>query len=333
METDFKTSSERSLENREIKNKKKFMAISLCILISISLWLLIKFSEDYQFPIQISLSFTNIPPDRILIDKDTIIITASMKTQGINALYYHFFDKKDIIKIDYSLIKNKENTNKTTIQINSSQLLKIIDKQFDYKHEITSLSPENISLSFEKTYFKVVPIKLNTQLQFEDQFMLYDTIKFTPNKVCISGTEKMLKSIDHLTTEPIVLNNLNANQSIYVSLANTEKESDLKLFVDKIKVNIAVEKFTESSIEVPVIISNGNNKIKLKLFPDKVKITYMVALKDFKKINKDLFDVEVNGSIGKSDENNKLKVELVKSPAFIKVTKVYPDNVEYIIFK
>ena len=241
------------------------------------------------------------------------------------------FDKKDIIKIDYSLLKNKENTNKTNIQFNSSQLLKIIDKQFDYKHEITTLSPENISLSFEKTYFKVVPIKLNTQLQFEDQFMLYDTIKLTPNKVCISGTEKMLKNIDHLTTEPIILNNLNANQSIFISLANPEKEYDLKLFVDKIKVNIAVEKFTESSIEVPVIISNGNNK--LKLFPDKVKITYMVALKDFKKINKDLFDVEVNGSIGKSDENNKLKVELVKSPGFIKVTKIYPDNVEYIIFK
>ena len=331
METDFKTSSERSLENREIKNKKKFMAISLCLLISISLWLLIKFSEDYLFTIQIPISFTNIPPDRILIDKDTIILTASMKTQGINALYYHFFDKKDIIKIDYSLLKNKENTNKTNIQFNSSQLLKIIDKQFDYKHEITSLSPENISLSFEKTYFKVVPIKLNTQLQFEDQFMLYDTIKLTPNKVCISGTEKMLKNIDHLTTEPIILNNLNANQSIFISLANPEKESDLKLFVDKIKVNIAVEKFTESSIEVPVIISNGNNK--LKLFPDKVKITYMVALKDFKKINKDLFDVEVNGNLGKSDENNKLKVELVKSPGFIKVTKIYPDNVEYIIFK
>ena len=307
------------------------MAISLCLLISISLWLLIKFSEDYLFTIQIPISFTNIPPDRILIDKDTIILTASMKTQGINALYYHFFDKKDIIKIDYSLLKNKENTNKTNIQFNSSQLLKIIDKQFDYKHEITSLSPENISLSFEKTYFKVVPIKLNTQLQFEDQFMLYDTIKLTPNKVCISGTEKMLKNIDHLTTEPIILNNLNANQSIFISLANPEKESDLKLFVDKIKVNIAVEKFTESSIEVPVIISNGNNK--LKLFPDKVKITYMVALKDFKKINKDLFDVEVNGNLGKSDENNKLKVELVKSPGFIKVTKIYPDNVEYIIFK
>ena len=333
METDFKTSLERSLENKEIKNKKKFLAISFCIIISISLWLLIKFSEDYQFNIQIPITITNIPPDRILTEKDTIVITANLKTQGINALYYHFFDKKDVIKIDYSLLKNKDNNNKTSIQFNTSQILKIIDKQLEFKHEISSLSPDNITLNFEKTFLKIVPIRLNTQLQFEDQFMLYDTIKAIPNKVCISGTEKVLKDIDHLTTEPIVLNNLNANQSIYVSLVKPEKESDLKLFVDKIKVTIPVEKFTESAIEVPVSILNENNKIKIKLFPDKVKITYMVALKDFKKINKDLFDVEVNGNIGKSDENNKLKVELVKSPTFIKVTKVYPDNVEYIIFK
>ncbi len=333
METEFKTKADKLLENKGIKDKKKFLIISLCILISLSLWLLIKFSDDYQFTIQIPVSISNIPSDRILIGNDTIILTTTIKAEGVNAIYYYFFGKKDVIKIDYSLLKCKENTNKTSSQFNTQQLSKTIDKYLNFKHEMIALSPDNIYLSFEKTYFKIVPVKINTQLSFEDQFQLYDSIKITPNKICISGTEKALKLIDHLFSEPIVLNNLNADQNLYVSLVKPNDIKDIKLFIDKIKVNISVEKFTEATIEVPVTINKTNNKTKIKLFPENVKITYLVALKDYKKITKELFDVEVNGNVSKSDENNKLKVVLVKSPAFIKLTKIYPDNVEYIIFK
>lgn len=333
METDFKTRHDKLLENKGIKSKRKFLVISLCILISLSLSLLIKFSNEYQFTIQIPVSITNIPSDRILINKDTFLLTLNLKTQGINAIYFHFFGKNEVLKIDYSSLKCKEDINKNSSQFNTQQLQKLIDKQMNFNHEVISLQPEIVSLNFEKTFFKLVSVRLNTQLQFEDQFQLYDTIKITPNKVCISGTERALKRIDYLATETIALSNLNADQNLYVTLLKPDSATDLKLFVDKIKVRIPVERFTESTIEVPILLSNDTKKNNLKLFPDKVKVTYLVALKDYKRINKDLFGVEVDGNVSKSEENNKLKVKLIKSPTFIKVTKVYPDNVEYIIFK
>ncbi len=333
METEFKSDIDSIIRNKELKNKKKFFVISICIVISLSLWLLIKFSDEYKYPIQIPITITNLPTDKVLINNDTILLTINMKSQGINALYYYFFAQKKVINIDYSSLKAKEDAKKTNESFATLQLIKILDKHLLFKHEIINVSPENINLNFEKTYLKIVPLKLNLQLNFEDQFLLYDTVKAYPNKICISGTEKTLKKITYLETEPIVLNNLNSNQNIFATIKKPEKDTDLRLFANKTKVSISVEKFTESTIEIPVSISNNNSNKKLKLFPDVVKITYLVALKDYKKINNELFGAVVNGNINKSEENNKLKVELVKFPSYIKITKVYPDNVEYIIFK
>ena len=330
MDTNYNSNANKFFENKEIRNKKKFLSITLCILISLSLWLSIKFSDEYQFPIQIPVSITNIPTDRIQLNEDTIPVVLTVKSKGINALYYHYFGKNEVLRVDYSTLKCKENNKKTLSQFNTSQLLKLFDKHIFFSHEITSLSPDTVTLNFEKTYFKIVPVKLNTQINFDNQYLLYDSIKITPNKIYISGTENVLKDINYISSEPIVFNKLNADQNLYVNLIKPGKEAELKLSVNKIKVNISVEKFTESIINVPINIVKGDNNSKLKLFPNTVKITYLVALKDYKKINKELFEAVVNGNVKKSEDLNKLKVDLIKYPNYIKITKVYPDNVEYI---
>ena len=64
---------------------------------------------------------------------------------------------------------------------------------------------------------------------------------------------------------------------------------------------------------------------------DKIKITYLVALKDFKRVDQDMFLATVR--VGEEITTSKLNVEITHKPSFIKITKVEQEQVEFLVLK
>jgi hypothetical protein len=58
----------------------------------------------------------------------------------------------------------------------------------------------------------------------------------------------------------------------------------------------------------------------------------MVALKDYKKINESMFWAMIDFTkLDLKSADNKVKVLITKFPSFVKITKIDPEKVEYII--
>ena len=104
------------------------------------------------------------------------------------------------------------------------------------------------------------------------------------------------------------------------------KNSHFSLSADSVEIFIPVEKFTEGEVQIPVsFLSEMNN---IKLFPEIVTVTYIVALKDYQKVNKDLFIIQLIPGT----QTNK-NIELIHHPSFVKVIKIEPQHIDYIILK
>ena len=99
---------------------------------------------------------------------------------------------------------------------------------------------------------------------------------------------------------------------------------------DSIRIVIPVKKYTESTIIIPV--GNVFNDKKIKTFPQKVEITYRVSLDNYKKVKSKMFTV-VADSIGNGLVEGKLIVKVKNAPDFIEVTRVFPEEVEYIFLR
>jgi len=107
----------------------------------------------------------------------------------------------------------------------------------------------------------------------------------------------------------------------------------LRIATHKVKIFIPVEKFTETAIDVPVKVKSILKNNLIKVYPDKVKVSVQVAVKDYKKINSDLFNLEADlGSVFSNNEN-KLQVKVVSKPDFVRNLKISPERVEFIVFK
>ena len=75
------------------------------------------------------------------------------------------------------------------------------------------------------------------------------------------------------------------------------------------------------------------NNITLRTFPDKLSLTYIVALKDYKKVEPAMFVAAVNYNTTVDRKTTKLKVQITQKPKFTKITKLKPEKVEFIILQ
>ena len=288
METDFKILANKVINVNGLPSKQKVIVFSFCLFISLFFWLLIKFSKDFQLTVRCPVSFVNLPNDRVLMCNADTSFLITIKAQGFQLLYYQLFQKKNILKLDVAQIQRNSNTSDTVSYLGYSQLSKLIGKQIDFKYEIINFLPDTFALHWEKAFLKKLPVKLNLSISYQKQYQLYDTILIEPDSIYVSGTIADLAQIKYFVTKKLVLNNLSTSQHLFLDIVQPAHLSKIKMFTEKIKISIPVEKFTETEIEVPVTTLNNTGKIKF--FPEKVKITYQVALKDFKKVSREMFE-------------------------------------------
>jgi hypothetical protein len=102
---------------------------------------------------------------------------------------------------------------------------------------------------------------------------------------------------------------------------------------DKVDVYIPVEKFTEGVIEVPVQPTNLAKGFSLKTFPDKVKVRYMVSLSRYNKISPAMFKAVVDASGLEKEHPEKIVVQLIQKPEFIRMAELESERLDYIMRK
>ena len=95
------------------------------------------------------------------------------------------------------------------------------------------------------------------------------------------------------------------------------------------EISLSVEKYTESTIKIPIV--NTVNEYKIKTYPDFVIVTYLVTLENFNRVNEEMFTASVN--IEENNNSNRLKVHLIRKPSFVRITRIEPEEVEYLLLK
>ncbi|MDP2387891.1 MAG: hypothetical protein Q8M29_16075 [Bacteroidota bacterium] len=239
---------------------------------------------------------------------------------------------KTEIEIDVSKFLNKKNSQRT-VAINTALAAGSFSKILNTEVELIKVKPDSIYFSFGKSYQKVVPVKPTILINFDPFYNYTNKVKITPSFVTLFGDSTLLSSIDSINTEKIVLNDFNSNISQKAKLNIPEELTQrVGLSADEVLLEINVDKFTEKIIEVPLETVNVPANFQLKTFPDRITLKLQVPMSEFEKLNPSLFKVVVDYK-GNQSSKNKLKVEIVKAPANVKITKISPEKVEYLLRK
>lgn len=287
-------------------------------------------SKEYTISVSFPVKYTNLPADKLIVNQLPEIIDVEISSSGFHLLLYKIKQKKETIMLDINDAKSTRVKNNYFIDCNNH--LDKVTSQFSSAIEVVHIKPDTIFINYNKKISKTVPVKVNVNIEFAEQYQQTDSIQIEPKTIEVMGTKEALASISFVETALTNLKNVDKTILMDLKLVKTPVMKQVEFSQNSVKAKINVTKFTETLIELPVEVENLPSGLNLKTFPDKISVKYQVAYNDYGKINPSDFKIAVDYS--KIEQgSNKLKVQVIKFPANVRSVKLSNEKVEYIIRK
>jgi len=304
----------------------------VCIGIAAFTWTLIKLSSSYSTELTFPVTYSNPPKNLILVNDVDSLIRIGLEEQGFVLARLKYFQGRSALKIDLEKAKIRKLGRGYICRVSTQEWVLDIANEFDINGEISFVKPDTIIFQFEDVVSKKVDVIPDISYTFQKQYYPYDSLFLEPTQVNISGLSSIIDTIEYLRTESAQFQNLSESIEAMVNVSNPLPH-DLDVNPPIIKASLSVEKYTESETIIPISFQNEIRSQRVKIFPDKVKVVYLVALKDFRRVNTEMFSASVDLSKVNEMNDKKIPIQIDAYPSFVRIKKIDPPLIEFLILK
>lgn len=314
-----------------LKKNNRPVIFLVCLLIATALWMVNAMGKRYETVISMPVHYTNLPKNKVLVKSPPSTIDIKMESNGFTLLRHQIKLTINPLNFNVNEFTNNlmVNPKQSSFFIKSDQFLPQFSRQVSAEIKLIDISPDTLFFEFDQIISEMKSIAHHFELAFENQYFLYDSITFMPDSVLVRGPKSILKTLEKVYTKETKFKNLNSNVKKIVSL---EPVDQVELDPRKVEVTIPISQFTEYNEKIPVTKFNVPDNINLVTLPGKIDLNCLVALSEYKNLSPSSFIIGVDYNDLQKNQNF-LPVKVYGNPAHIKMLKVSPIDVKFIIEK
>jgi hypothetical protein len=305
-------------------NKNALIFLFFAVVATI-FWFVVVLDKMYETRVSIPITYINVPVDVQIVNELPSHLDVKIRDKGISLLVYRQKNYFDPLVFDFS--KHSFIRNILSVHANAT-FEKVISKKLLSTSVIEDYFPRTFEFERAKLNQKRVPVKLIHDISCRKQYNLSGPIVMEPSEVIIYGSKERIDTIQYVTTETIILNDLKDTTKIDVRVNALPYT---RLLPEKISVSIPVEIFTESSISVPITVKNLPENVIVRIIPSEVDIMYQVGKSMFNKVQASDFVLSVDyQNVVKSTSRRQFLV-LDTYPDYLKNVKVSRMEIDCLI--
>lgn len=307
------------------KNEKRKIGIFLGSLgLAMLLWVFYSLSNSYVYPALVHVKWTQVPQElkHNFTDPDTL--EAQIEGSGWHLIFNQFGTETRELSISLNKLNGKNH-------LSFKPLLKKLSEQLPQGQQLVAIKPDSIFFNREELVSKRVPVILKYQISFEKFYGLSDSIRLEPAFVSIRGTAASLESIKYVSTTILKKDRLNHNFDGPVFLQNPENAT-YRIYPELVNVKIPVAAYTEKIMDLELLVKNKTPQQRLSLYPARVKLTISTAISNYSDIGPEDFEAYVDLNNWTEKQFKRLSVKIGRKPDFIKIVKIEPQTVDFIIY-
>jgi YbbR domain-containing protein len=305
--------------------RRRLSAFFTCLVLAILAWIITVLSNPSPYNIKEVLDFRNTPQRRAFHSLQADTVNATVNGTGWDMLFSKMSPGSNHITVDLSSLENK------SYVVLSSQINQINNKRGNGQ-QITIFNPDTLYFDFSNRKVKRIPVKLIKEIKYEHQFFQSDNIIIKPAYVIINGPSNIIDKITEWPSDTLKLDSVDETVTALVNL-QAVKEGNLNVYPKNVQVTIPVDEFTEKVLEIPVKVINNRNYEDVKIFPQKVKVTFTTSLNRYQEIDEDFFEATADLDLWRLHGYKVLPVVIPKIPAYCRIVKIEPQNIDFIIKK
>lgn len=315
--------------NREKAKFNKRLAIFLFFLfISTILWFLIKLSHEYTTDLDYPIQLVNPPKGKVIVGVPPRTVQLRVKAYGYTLLRYKAMALLSPIQVNLKGAKLNSNSNGSEYFLLLSNRIGSFVSQLSDDIVVLGVQPDTLFFSMANVIVKEVGVTPVVTATYASQHMLAGEIKVNPQRITITGPRSILDTVSEVKTSPMVLSLLLQTQKEKVPLAPIQQ---VTFSQNVVVVEVPVEKFTEATLEVPIVPLNIPDKSQVILLPEKVTIKCNVPVSKYFQLKPNQFKLVCNFNDADAIAGSKIKVLIQKSPDYVGRIDFQPKNVDFII--
>ena len=305
-----------------LPQKSQFKFIILFILISFSLWIFTKLSDEQTSKISFPVELINIPDLMIIDQAPDKNINLTVTSSGFDLLIYSI---KNSIQLNLSLA----NYNNGIGSIKLSDQKFQIQKQLFEGTIINEIDPPILNFDYSNLRRKKVKVSANANLTYMSGYNKFGSWEIKPDSIFVSGPFSIVDSLKTISTLLINYDNINfdLNEDLELLSIHPQVEYDTKF----VNINLSVKKYTEKTLSSPINIINLPDSLSIRLFPQNIDISFTIPLENAESISPNDFSFYsdfIESDLGNKD---KLIIKLSKKPETVSRLKWEPKYVKYLI--
>lgn len=319
----------RSLfQEKKVRLNKRLLIFFFFLLLSTFIWLLNSLDKEYITELSFPVYYYNFPEDKIETLDLPEYFTFRVEASGYLLLKHRIGKSLYPLEIDIAKYLPEALLRDTVgFSIKTSSFKEGIENQLSQQIKVIDIKPENIKFLFAKKISKELPITPIVNYKLEKQLVVKNKLIIKPEKVIVSGPINIL---DTLKTVYTVKKDMGLISGFVSDNLEIQPIKNLSYSVNNVNLNVVVEKYTESSVKVPVTIINCPDSISVQIIPDMVSVNYCTGLSNFNRIKPSHF-VLIADYKEMNNNATKLSVLIKNHPSQAFNIKLFPRTVNFIV--
>jgi len=305
--------------------RRRVSAFFTCLVLAIFAWIITVLSNPYKFTVKEVLDFKNTPQRRAFHSLQSDTVTATIKGTGWDMLFSKINIASKSVTVDLRTLESK------SFVVLSSQLDQINSRR-ESNQQISAFNPDTLYFDFSNRKVKRIPLQLVSDLRFQHQFFQSGNVLLKPAYVIVNGPANIIDKITEWRTDTLRADSIDETINTRINLEPV-KEGNISVYPKNVQVIIPVDEFTEKVIQVPVKLINNRDNDDVKIFPQEVKITFITSLGKYAETDEDSFAVTADLDLWRLHGYRSLPVVISKMPAYCRIVKIEPRNIDFIIKK
>lgn len=305
--------------------KTDFNSFLFFLIFAIVIWIFVQFSKQYNEILNIPVEYTNVPPDKLILDDNPTNMELRMQENGFKIAWFSLFPPT--LTVDVSKA-NEENGNLVYVfDENRQEILRQLDLDFDDNKFLK----DAIVITYDQKQEKKLPVISKIDIAFAAGYSAIENLRISPDSIRVSGPDNILDTLSALYTFPVEFTKVKEDLSGSVFL-DTTALPNVTFYRSKVNYSMDVEKFTEGSVQVPIELTNVPQGLNVVIFPKETVLFFQVNLKDFSKVTASDFRVVANFQNVKGNQDF-LIPEVVNRPDFTSNIRLNEKRIQFIIKK
>lgn len=250
-------------EQRPGEESQRGLALTVCVLLSVILWLSLTLGEERTQMIRLPVEVVEKPEGEAFAEVPPSAVRAQMEGTGL-----------ELIRLLYNPPVVQIGATSTQVNVRES-----ISLPQGTSVEIKNVSPSSFEMALEPLQTREVPVQSRVQINLASAYELIEEPRLEPDSIQVAGAESVLDDLDAWPTEPHTIEALQDTVEVQVPLADT-----LTRLVEKsaegVTLTAQAGRFAEETREVKVQVTglpSGQDLVELQ--PSTIRIRYRVLFK------------------------------------------------------